>query len=203
MYLVRIFPAARSAGFQARKITWESRKQNAKETFFIPSVTFFYSLVDFNEVRERTWLGSSPCAACGGNSTGLNAWESRRRSAGFPAARSAGCRLEKSHGRAGERKRKKRFSFHLQRLYALIEFDEVRERTWLGFFLPPAVRDFRQEKSPGRVGGRTRKKHFSFRLQCPNALVVFNEVRERTWLGSFVRQKAILPPSGDNSPSYK
>ena len=28
-----------------------------------------YTLVEFDEVRERTWLGSSPCAACGGNST--------------------------------------------------------------------------------------------------------------------------------------
>ena len=26
-----------------------------------------YALVEFDEVRERTWLGSSPCAACGGN----------------------------------------------------------------------------------------------------------------------------------------
>ena len=31
LYLVRIFPAARSAGFQAGKITWESRRENAKE----------------------------------------------------------------------------------------------------------------------------------------------------------------------------
>ena len=40
-----------------------------------------YALVEFDEVRERTWLGSSPCAACGGNSTGMNTWESRRQSA--------------------------------------------------------------------------------------------------------------------------
>ena len=33
------------------------------------------------------------------------------------------------------------FLFHLQRPNAPVEFDEVRERTWLGFFLPPAVRD--------------------------------------------------------------
>ena len=39
------------------------------------------ALVEFDEVRERTWLGSSPCAACGGNSTGMNTWESRRQSA--------------------------------------------------------------------------------------------------------------------------
>ena len=45
------------------------------------------------------------------------------------------------------------FLFHLQRPNAPVEFDEVRECTWLGFFLPPAVRDFRQEKSRGRVGG--------------------------------------------------
>ena len=44
------------------------------------------------------------------------------------------------------------FLFHLQRPNAPVEFDEVRERTWLGFFLPPAARDFRQEKSRGRVG---------------------------------------------------
>ena len=40
-----------------------------------------YALVEFDEVRERTWLGSSLCAACGGNSTGMNTWESRRQSA--------------------------------------------------------------------------------------------------------------------------
>ena len=28
--------------------------------------------------------------------------------------------------------RRKRFSFQLQRPYVLVEFDEVRERTWLG-----------------------------------------------------------------------
>ena len=58
----------------------------------------------------------------------------------------------------------------------------------------PAARSAgcRQEKSHGRVGGRTRKKRFSFRLQCPNALVIFNEVRERTWLDSSLRQKALL-----------
>ena len=62
----------------------------------------------------------------------------------------------------------------------------------------PAARSAgcRQEKSPGRVGGKARKKRFSFHLQRPYALVEFDEVRERTWLGSFVRQKAILPPSG-------
>ena len=40
-----------------------------------------YALVEFDEVRERTWLGSSPCAASGGNSTGMNTWESGRQSA--------------------------------------------------------------------------------------------------------------------------
>ena len=33
------------------------------------------------------------------------------------------------------------FLFHLQRPNAPVEFDEVRERTCLGFFLLPAVRD--------------------------------------------------------------
>ena len=72
------------------------------------------------------------------------------------------------------------FLFHLQRPNAPVEFDEVRERTWLGFFLPPAVRDFRQEKSPGRAGERKRKKHFLFQLQRPKAPVIFDEVRECT-----------------------
>ena len=54
------------------------------------------------------------------------------------------------------------FFVHLEKSFFQIIFDEVRECTWLGFFLPPAVRDFRQEKSPGRVGGRTRKKYFHF-----------------------------------------
>ena len=75
-YLVRIFPAARSAGFQAGKITWESRRKNAKETFFISSANPNAPVI-FDQVRERTWFGSTPCAACGGNSTGMNTWESR------------------------------------------------------------------------------------------------------------------------------
>ena len=84
------------------------------------------------------------------------------------------------------------FFVYPEKSFFQLIFDEVRERTWLGFFLPPAVRDFRQEKSPGRVGGRTRKKRFSFRLQCPNAPVIFDQVRERTWLDSSLRQKALL-----------
>ena len=50
----------------------------------------------------------------------------------FPAARNAGCRQEKSHGRVGEMTRKKRFLFRLQCPYFLVIFDQVRERTWLG-----------------------------------------------------------------------
>ena len=84
------------------------------------------------------------------------------------------------------------FSFHLQRPNAPVEFDEVRERTWLGFFLPPAVRDFRQGKSRGRAGRQGEKKRFSFRLQRPYFLVIFDQVRERTWLDSSLRQKALL-----------
>ena len=62
-YLVRIFPAARSAGFQAGKITWESRREKAKETFFISVATSLLSgylrssqrmyLVQFNPVRHQ------------------------------------------------------------------------------------------------------------------------------------------------------
>ena len=73
-------------------------------------------------------------------------------------------------------------------------FDEVRERTWLGFFLPPAVRDFRQGKSRGRAGRQGEKKRFSFRLQRPYFLVIFDQVRERTWLDSSLRQKYANTP---------
>ena len=63
---VRIFPAARSAGFQAGKITWESRRKNAEGTFSFhlqrPNAP-----VEFDEARERTWFGSTLCAASGGN----------------------------------------------------------------------------------------------------------------------------------------
>ena len=45
--------------------------------FFSFHLQRLYTLVIFAQVRERTWLGSSPCAACGGNSTGMNTWESR------------------------------------------------------------------------------------------------------------------------------
>ena len=42
------------------------------------------------------------------------------------------------------------FLFHLQRPNAPVEFDEVRERTWLGFFLPPAVRDAGEKNHLGK-----------------------------------------------------
>ena len=86
-------------------------------------------------------------------------------------------------------------SFHITRKsYFQIIPTNVQHCTWLGFFLPPAVRDFRQEKSHGRVGGRTRKKRFSFRLQRPYFLVIFDQVRERTWLDSSLRQKYANTP---------
>ncbi|MBS5679917.1 MAG: hypothetical protein KHW91_09415, partial [Clostridiales bacterium] len=54
---------------------------------------------------------------------------------------------------------------HLKKSSFQIIPTNVQHCTWLGFFLPPAAREFRQEKSPGRVGERTRKKRFSFHLQ--------------------------------------
>ena len=63
------------------------------------------------------------------------------------------------------------------------------QRTYLVRIFPAArSAGCRQEKSPGRVGERKRKKHFSFRLQCPYFLVIFYQVRERTWLDSSLRQ---------------
>ena len=93
----------------------------------------------------------------------------------------------KQHGdeHLGEQEAERRSNFvHLKKSSFQIIPTNVQHCTWLGFFLPPAVWDFRQEKSPGRVGGRTRKKRFSFRLQRPKAPVIFNQVRERTWFGS-------------------
>ena len=43
---------------QAGKITWESGRKDAKETFFISSANPNAPVI-FNQVRERTWLGSS------------------------------------------------------------------------------------------------------------------------------------------------
>ena len=86
----------------------------------------------------------------------------------------------KQHGdeHLGEQEAERRSNFvHLKKSSFQIIPTNVRHCTWLRFFLPPAVRDFRQGKSHGRAGGRTRKKRFSFRLQCPNVPVIFNEVR--------------------------
>ena len=79
-YLVRIFPAARSAGCRQEKSPGRvgERKQKKHISFQLQRPK---APVIFDEVRERTWLGSSPCAASGGNSTGMNTWESRRQSA--------------------------------------------------------------------------------------------------------------------------
>ena len=93
----------------------------------------------------------------------------------------------KQHGdeHLGEQEAERRSNFvHLKKSSFQIIPTNVQHCTWLGFFLPPAVRDFRQEKSPGRVGERKQKKRFSFQLQRPKAPVIFDEVRKRTWLGS-------------------
>ena len=79
-YLVRIFPAARSAGYRQEKSPGRAGERKRKKRFSFrlqrPNAP-----VEFDEVRERTWLGSSPCAASGGNSMGLNTWESRGKNA--------------------------------------------------------------------------------------------------------------------------
>ena len=51
---VRIFPAARSAGFQAGKITWESREARRKKTFFISVATSLLS--GYLRSSQRTYL---------------------------------------------------------------------------------------------------------------------------------------------------
>ena len=61
----------------------------------------------------------------------------------------------KQHGdeHLGEQEAERRSNFvHLKKSSFQIIPTNVQHCTWLGFFLPPAVRDFRQEKSPGRVG---------------------------------------------------
>ena len=42
------------------------------------------------------------------------------------------------------------FFVHLEKSSFQIIFDEVRERTWLGFFLPPAVRDAGEKNHLGK-----------------------------------------------------
>ena len=66
------------------------------------------------------------------------------------------------------------FSFHLQRSYSLVVFDEVRECTWLGFPMCAAG-------GGSSTWGNTWESAYS--------LVVSDEVRECTWLGFF------LPPA--------
>ena len=63
------------------RIPWKKDSPLTGWVLFLFHLQHPYALVEFDEVRERTWLGSSPCAACGGNSTGMNTWESRRQSA--------------------------------------------------------------------------------------------------------------------------
>ena len=105
----------------------------------------------------------------------------------------------KQHGveHMGEQEAERRSNFvHLKKSFFQIIPTNVQHCTWLGFFLPPAVWDFRQGKSHGRVGERTRKKRFSFRLQRPYFLVIFDQVRECTWLGSSLWQKDLLFKAG-------
>ena len=54
------------------------------------------------------------------------------------------------------------FLFHPQRPYSLVEFDEVRERTWLGFFLPPAVRDAGGKNHLGEQERESERNVFHF-----------------------------------------
>ena len=87
LYLVRIFSAARCAGFRQEKspgrvgrcriehggYAWESRRKGAEETLCIRYVHLSGRLQA--NVQHCTWLGSPMCAASGGSSTWGNTWE--------------------------------------------------------------------------------------------------------------------------------
>lgn len=51
------------------------QEEERRNNFVHPEKSFLQII--FDEVRERTWFGSTPCVACGRSSTGLNTWESR------------------------------------------------------------------------------------------------------------------------------
>jgi len=67
------------------------------------------------------------------------------------------------------------FPFRLQRPYSLVVSDEVSERTWLGFFLPPAVRDAGRKN---HLGEQEAERRSNFVHPVPFFRCVFNEIRE-------------------------
>ena len=86
------------------------------------------------------------------------------------------------------------FLFHLQRPNAPVEFDEVRERTWLGFFLPPPVRDAGRKN---HLGEQEEERRNNFVHPEKSFLqIIFDKVRECTWLGSSLWQKDLLFKAG-------
>ena len=99
----------------------------------------------------------------------------------------------KQHGdeHLGEQEAERRSNFvHLKKSSFQIIPTNVRHCTWLGFFLPPAVRDAGRKNHVGEweEGRRNNFVHpeKSF-LQ-----IIFDKVRERTWLGSSLWQKDLL-----------
>ena len=50
------------------------------------------------------------------------------------------------------------FSFHLQRSYSLVVFNQCATLYLVRIFSAARCAGFRQKKSPGRVGGKARKK---------------------------------------------
>ena len=103
----------------------------------------------------------------------------------------------KQHGdeHLGEQEAERRSNFvHLKKSSFQIIPTNVQHCTWLGFFLPPAVRDAGRKNHVGEweEGRRNNFVHpeKSF-LQ-----IIFDKVRERTWLGSSLWQKDLLFKAG-------
>ena len=65
------------------------------------------------------------------------------------------------------------FSFHLQRSYSPVVFDECATLYLVRIFSAARCAGFRQKKSPGRVGGKARKKLCASVTSLSRA--VFNE----------------------------
>ena len=94
-------------------------------------------------VQHCTWLGSPVCAACGGFSTWGNTWESRT----LPDS------TKKSLRRC--------LGFFLCASVTSISpvvFNECATLYLVRIFSAARCAGFRQKKSPGRVGGKARKK---------------------------------------------
>ena len=152
--MVRIFSAARCAGFRQEKspgrvgrcrIPQRKSLRRCLGLFLCASRQVLLPGCFQANVQHCTWLGSPVCAACGGFSTWGNTWESRT----LPDSMKK--RIHPLRGGFF-------FSFHLQRSYSLVVFDECATLYLVRISSPAPCGRNRGTISPGRVGGKARKK---------------------------------------------